>query len=231
VPLVLCVPASDIVNTPPFKSTPDPCLSDEVQEDVNQSMRDIESESTSIELKKKAAKSILSVDPDHAMANYVLGRYAFEIATHWDSAPDTTAILGQLISARDNDVCPLLATTRIENAVRSYRDTRNIIFVDSPSVLDQKNLREQQTPDGIADPRRFVDHVHPTIEGHQAIATEIYHQFIKTDWVKPVDNADQIYAALVEDHLKTLGEEYYARAEQRLDGVKRWFRRLEPLGQ
>jgi len=227
VPLVLCVPASDLVNTPPFKSTPDPSLSVELQKQVDLWLRDAESESALREMRINAAKSILSVDPDHAMANYVLGRFDFESAMYEGAKQNAPDMLRHLIAARDRDVCPLRATTRIETAVRNYRDKQNIVFVDTPSILDQKNAREQRIPDGIADPRWFVDHVHPTIEGHQAIATAIYQQLVNNDWITPVDNADEVYAQRVVAHLKTLGEEYFGRAEQRLDGVKRWSRRIK----
>jgi len=227
VPLVLCVPASDIVNTPPFKSTPDPSLRVERQKQVDLWLRDAESQSELSETRIGAAKSILSVDPDHAMANYVLGRFAYEFSMHEDAKQDAPDMLRHFIAARDSDVCPLRATTRIETAVRNYRDKQSIVLVDTLSVLDQKNAREQRIPDGIADPIWFVDHVHPTIEGHQAIATAIYQQLLNNDWITPVDNADEIYAQSVVAHLKMLGEEYFGRAEQRLDGVKRWSRRIK----
>jgi lysophospholipase L1-like esterase len=221
VPLVLCMPASDIVNTPPFKSTPEPSLNEALQTSVKQWTRVAESESEPIATRVDAAESILNVDPKHALANYALGRLAYELEKTND-----TEMLPHLIAARDHDVCPLRATTRIESAVRSHRDILGVIFVDVLKVFDQRNASGEGTPDGAADPRWFVDHVHPTIEGHQAIATAIYGQLLAANWITPAENADETYAAKVEAHLKTLGEEYYGRAKQRLDGVKRWSRRL-----
>ena len=219
VPLVLCVPTSDLVNTPPFKSTPDPSLSDVLQSSEAKWTTIAESDSQTPSMRCDAAKSILNIDSNHALANYVLGRIAYE---HDNSSG--TEMRQYLIAARDNDVCPLRATTRIERAVRAYRDHEGVFLVDTPNVLDQRNASRENEPDEIADPRFFVDHVHPTIEGHQAIAAAIYRQLVDEKWLSPVENADATYAFLVEAHLKTLGEEYYGRAEQRLEGVRRWSR-------
>jgi len=134
----------------------------------------------------------LSVDPDNAIAKYILGRFAYEFSMSEDARQDASDVL-----------------------------------VDTTSVLDQKNAREQRIPDGITDSIWFVDHVHPTVEGHQAIATAIYQQLLNNDWITPVDNADEIYTQSVVAHLKTLREEFFDRAEQRLDDVKRWSRRIK----
>ncbi|MGV3484706.1 MAG: hypothetical protein ACO1RT_09840 [Planctomycetaceae bacterium] len=222
VPLVICVPAGDLVNTPPFKSQPDPALPPPKREDVVRLTQIATSESAEVAARLEAAANILKIDPQHAMANYVLGR------RHYESAIGDVATARQhLIKARDHDVCPLRATTRIEQAVRSQRRRDNVFLIDTVLLLDQRNAKNQRIPDDIADPAWFVDHVHPTIEGHQEIATAIYGALAGRLFT-PVDGAQDIYAEKVATHLATLGEEYYGRAKQRLDGVNRWSRRFAP---
>ncbi len=221
VPLVLCVPASDLVNTPPFKSQPDPSLPAAQQLQVQGWTAIVESDSSDAVSRLDAANSILLVDPNHALANYVLGRWAFETAEQ-----DLRYITDHLIAAKDHDVCPLRATSRIEHAVRKYRQHKNVYLIETPTILDRRNSSGARVPDSIADPTLFVDHVHPTIEGHQLISTAIYES-LTASWLVPDEHANEQYAAKVSAHLKTLGEEYYGRAKQRLEGVNRWARRLK----
>lgn len=220
VPLVLCVPASDLVNTPPFKSQPDPELPTAERDDVIRFTKRVESESSELKVRLDAAERIVKLDPRHALANYVLGRWAYEAG-----AGDRASAIKRLTIARDHDVCPLRATTRIEQAVRSHAGNDDLFLIDTGALLDRRNSRNEAIPDGVADPGWFVDHVHPTIEGHQEIATAIYAALIESLFT-PADGAEATYASHVEQHLQTLGEAYYARAKQRLDGVNRWSRRL-----
>lgn len=221
VPLVLCVPASDLVNTPPFKSVPDPTLKQSRRNDVDRWMKEIESEAELAE-RIVAAESILRLDPDHALANYALGRWTYEA----DKGDQAKAIL-HLVNARDHDVCPLRATTRIVDSVRAHRSREGVYMIDTPELLDRRDASGRLIPDGAADPSWFVDHVHPTIEGHQQIAKRIYELLVHVDWVQPETDDESTYNNLVEAHLRTLGEPYFGRAKQRLEGVNRWSRRIK----
>lgn len=220
VPLVLCVPASDLVNTPPFKSQPDPALPEATRLEVDSLSRLIVSESAERNARILAAESILKLDPQHAMANYLLGRWSYS-----SGKGDRALAINRLRAARDHDVCPLRATTRIEQIVRAQTGKHGVYVLDTPSLLDRRNSKNEAISDGVADPGWFVDHVHPTIDGHQEVAGAIY-QAMTSSQVNPAEGANELYAVKVQEHLKTLGEAYYGRAKQRLDGVNRWSRRL-----
>jgi len=220
VPLVMCVPASDLVNTPPFKSLPALSLDAKTKQQVAKWTEIVQSETEDASERRGAAMSIVEVDPNHAFANYVLGKWAYETGDG-----DKTLAIQRLIVARDADICPLRATSRIVDTVRSYQRSEGVFVVDVPEVLDRKNAAGDPFADGVSDPHWFVDHVHPNGEGHQAIAASIYERLLSERWLKANEGAERVYAELVEAHLKTLGEEYYGRALQRLEGVKRWSRR------
>jgi len=219
VPMVLCVPAGDIVNTPPFKSVPAEGLTASQNDSLTAWAKTIQSDAE-FDLRMKAAEDILKLDPQNALANYALGRWKYEAAED-----DPADAIKYLTMSRDHDVCSLRATTRIENEVRSYRDAENVYLVDTPRLLDRRDATLAAKPDGIADPSWFVDHVHPSIEGHQVIAEGIFDRLLDRGWIEPKTKSDASYAVAVENHLKTLGEAYFGRAKQRLEGVNRWSRR------
>ena len=154
-------------------------------------------------------------DPDHAGANYLLGLWAYKEGK-------STIARDYLIHARDNDVCPLRATSPIVDAVRqSIRDS-GLPFVDVPKLLDERNARDLAIPDSIPDPSRFIDHVHPTIGGHQMIAEAVAMEFERMGW--PVADASSLeaYRVASENHLASLSEAYFGRGKQRLAGLLKW---------
>lgn len=153
----------------------------------------------------------LPEDAPEPAESYAIGR------TKWDRG-DSAGGKKPLVAARDADVCPLRATTRIIDAVKSA----GAMLIDTESVLDVRNARGERIADGIADPEYFADHVHPTIAGHKRIASAIANRFGELGWYKKTDAAESAYIIAALKHLESLDETYYARGEQRLAGLKRW---------
>jgi lysophospholipase L1-like esterase len=157
----------------------------------------------------------LPSDAPEPAALYAAGR------AKWDQG-DVQAATKLLIRARDADVCPLRATTPIIDAIREICESRDVPLVDTESVLDARNAASNRIADGVADPEFFADHVHPTIAGHQRIASAIADQFGRLGWYRQTDASDAAYAQAAAAHLAGLDETYYARGRQRLAGLKRW---------
>ena len=191
---IVCEPACDLVDTPPFKSIPsvDPTID------------------TPVKLRRFLRRSRHSAD-----AHYRLGRLHYE---HGESA----SAKQHLASARDEDVCPLRATTPIIRSIRSACRERNTALVPTIDLLDNHDSSGNMIPDGIPDPGWFVDHVHPSIAGHQRIAEAIAAELFAIGWGNPDDDALVRYQTEVTAHLSTLGEDYFTRGKQRLEGLRRW---------
>lgn len=226
-PLWLCVPASDIVKTPPFKVTPDPSLPLPKQRQIERTWQQV----VAIDVdppggRVASCRSILHDDPRHAGAAYVVGLDAWEhndlgYAREW------------LTVARDWDVCPLRATTTIEQTVRAIAGRNAAPLVDIPALFDRRHTDASTTAaDGIADPSWFVDHVHPSIVGHQRIAETLCEQ-VQREGILPPDArpftpSEQAPATLAERRLAidrymaTLDEVYFQRGKQRLEGLRQW---------
>ena len=204
VPLILCVPASDLVDTPPFKST----LRDGDQALVPlvTTLRNPDAASSD---RAGAAERILDRDPNHADALYFLGRH--DLGSHsWDQAASRNA-RQRLIAARDHDVCPLRATTKIQDAVRDIASEKGLALVDTTTILNPPSRRW------------FADHVHPSIEGHQRIAEAIDAAMARMGLVGGTVDETQ-YRQAVANAWKSLPGEYFERGRQRLEGLRRWAR-------
>ena len=219
VPLVACVPASEIVATPPFKISDAPHLSRQQLEAFHHAWQAARDDSLSVELRRLASLRALAIDPHHAGAAYLLGRL------RWD-AGDAEGARAPLIVARDWDVCPLRAPTEIEQAVRDWADTFSLPLVDTPLLLDTHDVHGRSQPDGVPDPTWFVDHVHPSVDGHRRIADALFDQLVAQGWVQ-VDSADADDIAhrrqqAVQRYLHSIDEAYYQRGLQRREGLRNW---------
>ena len=80
--------------------------------------------------------------------------------------------------AIDEDVCPLRAITALGNSVIDIGREMNVPVVDFDSIISERS------PEGITGEELFLDHVHPTIEGHKILALRILDEVIKIGLVR-----------------------------------------------
>ena len=220
--VVLCVPASEIVDTPPFKSTP---LTGQTIDDARRystlvdTMMNVDmSEGERV----AAAQSILRMDPHHADAAYFLGRHHLAAGNYEQAIEYFTA-------ARDDDVCPLRAPTAIRSHVESVARRHGVPAIDITAALDHRDLNHRRVPDGCVDPRLMVDHVHPSITGHRHIADAIMTALVKSGWIDNAADATRVEQS-DRQRIESLPPQYEARAEQRLNGLRIWARqRVNPI--
>ncbi len=223
IPLVLCVPASDLLATPPFKTTTLEEFTTEQTEKFSEYWLIARNPQQSDSDRQQAASKCLELDSKHAGAHYVLGRIAFDLGQQQKA-------LQHLTLARDHDVCPLRATTEIVSAIQQHDHRNGVLLVDLTKMLDQQNGKGINQPDGIPDANWFVDHVHPSIKGHQVIAHACFDAMQEISWVKTLPDV-LAYDAQTTAHLSQLNESYFARGKQRLEGLRRWTqgRATEPI--
>ncbi len=213
VPLVICVPASDLVNTPPFKIQTRSTLDTNERAEFESFWQLATSDDATSEpsQRRMACEQCFRLDAEHAGANYLLGRWAYDQG-------DVALAREHLTQARDHDVCPLRATSAIIQSTLDVIEEFGLASVDVSQVLDLRNCHGAKVPDSIADPEMFVDHVHPSIVGHQRIAEAIATQL----QVVPNNESQSRYEQACAAHLQTLSEAYYARGKQRLEGLRNW---------
>ncbi|WP_315855020.1 SGNH/GDSL hydrolase family protein, partial [Stieleria varia] len=210
VSLVLCVPASDLVGTPPIKVTN--ADFDEVDQDAFETHWQVATDAMRTSDDRIAAcLRCIKLDPQHAGAHFIAGRLSLDLGRTREAREYLTA-------ARDFDVCPLRATTPIMESVRSLAAKYNVPLIQTDQILDQWNVRREPFPDGISDPEKFIDHVHPSIVGHQRIAKAIADVLVG----RGTQKSEAKFSQMSQDHLTLLGEDYFIRGKQRLQGLQNW---------
>lgn len=216
VPLVLCVPVSDLVRTPPFKVAPPADLSADELQRLSEHWNTARDVGGTVADRMEAARNCLQIDPEHAGAHYVVGRLSYEQG-------ESESARRHLTLARDHDVCPLRATTAIMQSVIDLARDNEVPLISTHILLDRRDWRNGRVSDGIPDPVSFVDHLHPSVGGHQLIGRAIAEKLIEIDWIQPGDSETrERYETLAEQHLAGLGDEYWVRGQQRLEGLRIW---------
>lgn len=214
-PIILCAPASELVETPPFKVEPAPLLSDSGAVSFDAAWSTARDPTVDVPERLRACQSCLAIDPQHAGAHYIAGRLHFQQGRSQRAREHLNA-------AKDHDVCALRATSAMVDSVHQIAVANSIPLVDTVGLFDQRDAAGNRIPDGVADPESFVDHVHPTIAGHQLIALAIAQQIEELGWIDLSDAAAERYQRRAREYLATLGEAYYGRGKQRLAGLRRW---------
>ena len=208
-PLIFVTPVSNLRDCPPMKSDVDPELSPAARRrfalhwnrarttpDAEQALRSV--------------RDALQIDPQHAAANYLLGQL------HLDRA-ETEAAQLRLLKAKDFDVCPLRATTQISNIFRRVASAEQVPTVDAEQLFAKRSEH------GLVGDRWLVDHIHPTVAGHQLLGQELAELCLSFEIVPEANPKwrDELEDAFAR-HLSELDESYFHRGKQRLEGLKLW---------
>lgn len=150
------------------------------------------------------------IDNRHPDLHYLRGRalYAME---RFDEAKEAW------VRARDEDVCPLRATSELIRIVADVAESRGVRLVDAVHVFE--DLSEHRIPGEDL----FLDHVHPTIEGHRQIALAILDTMNEKGTVRPsaVWNDESMEAAKRRVEA-TIDPEAHGVALRNLSMVLRW---------
>ncbi len=114
-----------------------------------------------------------ALDDRHAHSHYLRGRAL-------DRLGRTGEARAAFERARDEDVCPLRALGATRDVVAEVARERGVPLVDFAALV------EDRSPDGIPGENLFLDHVHPTVEGHRLLALEILDVLEREGLVAPV---------------------------------------------
>jgi tetratricopeptide (TPR) repeat protein len=181
--VLLVTPASNLKDCTPFKSEPTPDL------DAGSAARAaaLAARSGGEQAPEALATldSALALDPRNADLLFARGR-ALLAAGRIDEAR------ASFEAARDEDICPLRALGEMQEAVRQTAGRLQVPLVDFARIVDEETLERTGQP--IPGEELFLDHVHPTIEGHRILALALLDEMSRQEWVDPdaTWNADAI---------------------------------------
>ena len=172
-------PASNLKNCSPFKSQHRDDLNEDQQkqwEALEQSAR-TKVDSKDFQNALNDLDQALKIDAQHAHAHYLRGRI-LEDLNRFEEAKSAYQ------RALDEDVCPLRSLSPMPGIVSEIASDREVPLVDFTTMV------EKESPHGIPGEELFLDHVHPTIDGHRMLALAIVDEMKAQDWLSPGENWD-----------------------------------------
>ena len=196
IPIILMNPVCNLKDVAPFKSVADLRLSELGLLELPVSERIVKLESLLLDNARNA-------------------ELHFQLGQAYLLAGETELAKMHLLAAKEEDICPLRATEPIYDAIAEVQQKSAVPMVDVRAFF------KSQASDGLPGVESLVDHVHPTIHGHQQIAGLLLDEMKSQALVAgTTDVAKQ--EALFEQHLESLDFMYFQRAQDRLDGLQRW---------
>jgi len=210
--VIFVTPASNLRDCSPFKSETRADLADPDW----QRWHDLYAQSQRLEREGRLdeALEVLAeaeqIDDRHAGLYFLKGRILF-------AKKRFTEAKQAFQRARDEDICPLRATTEMIQAVREVADRRGIPLIDYVAMI------EDQSPGHIPGKEFFLDHVHPTIEGHRMLALALLSRMAETNLVHLAPTWGEAAIERITRKIETsLDPEVHARALLNLSKVLAW---------
>ncbi len=123
--------------------------------------------------------------------------------------------------ARDEDVCPLRALTPMQGILAGVAKEQGVALVDFVDLLERRMQNIQGY--SILGQEYFLDHVHPTIEGHKILAVALVEALVDQGLVMPVPGWGQGAIAAVTAKIEgNVDQEVQGRALANLARVLMW---------
>jgi lysophospholipase L1-like esterase len=209
VPVLLLNPVSNL-ETPPFKSEHRAAMSaaevrrfdalwDEARQWFGRSLPE------AIALLQRA----IALDDQHAGIHYTLAQ-CYKDCGRFDEAR------AEFVRAKDLDICPLRILEPMNQA------TLEIARATRTPVIDLVAYFAAQSPGGITGYNWLVDHVHPSIIGHQRIAELVLDELVRLGYVHRRANWTAERDRLYRQNLDSLDDFYYLMGQKRLGNLRLW---------
>jgi lysophospholipase L1-like esterase len=220
VPVLLVKLGSNLRDCPPFKSEHRADLTPDEERRWQQAF--------------DAATAAETTEPERALALYrqaeaLDGEYAlldYRIARVLDRLGRIPEALTYYCKARDEDICPL-------RMIRPMEQTLARIAVETGTpLLDAARLLSAESFDFIPGFESYLDHVHPTVGGHQQIARALA-ALMRESGLRPRTARwpEEQRRAAYARHLAQLSSSYFAEGKERVNWLENWARRERLLAE
>jgi len=210
VKVLLVKPPSNLRDSPPFKSQNKDGLSIDATLEWEQLITEAKSrfredQAAAAELLEQA----LAIDGRHALTWYELGKCREALG---QTAKARTAFL----KARENDICPLRMLSPMEDALERVAKEAQVPLIDAHALLESESRMR------ILGSDQLVDHIHPSIEGHQKIADALLAEMVTQGWAKRGKDWSAKRDAAFKSHRASLDQNYFIEAQRALYGLNSW---------
>jgi tetratricopeptide (TPR) repeat protein len=176
--VIFVTPASSLKDCTPFKSEHTQGLNTENQERSSEMLtkaKEYMGQENWVEALQLLDEAV-ALDPRHAELQYRRGQTLLALGRYKEAAE-------ALRLARDEDVCPLRALTPIRGIVTEIAEEQGVTLVDYVDLLDKRMQSMRGYP--IPGEEFFLDHVHPTVEGHKILALALIKAMVEDGVVHP----------------------------------------------
>jgi len=214
VPLVLVNLGCNLRDCPPFKSELDTELRPDRESEWQAAFDTATAaEATDVDEALRSYRQAEQIDDHFALLDY-------RIAHCFDRLGQFEAARRYYLQAKEKDVCPL----RILEAMHQVLTT--VAHETNTPLVDANRMFEQLSPDALPGNNWYIDHVHPTIGGHQRIAQAIAVELRRSGIVADRgDWSDQQRRRAYRQHWKELSPAYFANGRKRVHWLESWARR------
>jgi lysophospholipase L1-like esterase len=217
VPIILVNPVSNLKDCPPFKSEFSSTLSPQEKAELISLWQ----QADALNWDEAGAKALLleraaKIDSHHAGLLYTIGKV-------YERLGRTQEATTWLLAAKEEDICPLRILEPMHESL--FRLSKEF----SVPLVDVRSFFEDRTLDGIPGNELLLDHVHPSIEGHQLIADALFEQMLAMNLVRTSDGWQATHDLLRKRHLESLDAIYFARGAARMQRLESWSRGRIPL--
>lgn len=183
--IIFVTPAANLRDCRPFKSETSAELSDDAAAEVGLQLEvvGLQLDDGRYEPALEICDSVIAIDGRNADAHYLRGQAMFGLARYEEAQV-------AFERAIDEDVCPLRATSQIDQIVRRVAQRHDVPLVDFRRRLESMCRRQQGH--GCPGEEYFLDHVHPTIDLHRDLALWIIDTLQAQGWLsgEPPSDAD-----------------------------------------
>ena len=212
IPIILANPVTNLKDCPPFKSEfrtdlPEGQMERVVELWEQAGKLDWGDAYGKIRLLEQAA----ALDNRHAGLLYWIGKCYEHIGRSNEAKK-------WFVRAKEQDICPLRILQPMHDAILDVSGRHRV------PLVDVKVLIEERTEDGIPGDEWLLDHVHPSIEGHQFIADSLYQAMEDMELVLTGQDWRTTRDELRQRHLSSLNDAYYAHGHIRLKRLGNWSR-------
>ncbi len=209
VPLILVNPVSNLQYAP-FKSEHRANITAVENEEFDGLLREA-GELYSSDLVRAAGllQRSIAIDDQFAQAHFELGNCLLEQGL-------VSEALAEYVKAKDLDVCPLRMLEPMKQIIRDVAKATNTPLVDADAII------AGQSRSGFPDNEWLVDHVHPSMSGHQLIADALAEKMEELKLVQRQAGWQESRETAYREHLASLDHVYFQRGKDRLKSEQGW---------
>jgi hypothetical protein len=156
-----------------------------------------------------------AIDDQYAQVHFEIGACLYELGRMSEARQ-------AWLKAKDLDVCPLRMLEPMKAIMHRAAEQT------ATPLLDANALIASNSRSGFPDRQWLVDHVHPSLSGHQLIADALADKLVHLKMVRRKDAWQAARDEAYRQHLASLDHVYFQRGKDRLRSEQGWAHGLAP---